>query len=145
MSEIMRHPWFFIGLASIFNKNSSIFSSKNIIHPWPHHQIFHPMCQKIFCRHQHDIPWKDSLWLTCSCSCAHCSQSHAHKIGFCKVFVLFTRTLEFQLLLSLCCVCILSCSWLHCYITFAFHSFKASFFHGQFFFVLWLLLCPSCS
>jgi len=50
------------------------------------------------------------------------------------------------LLLSLHCVCILSCSWLHCYITFAFHGFKTSFFHGHFFLVLWLLLlCPSCA
>ncbi len=79
MSEILAHPCFFIGLASIFYKSSSILKSKNIVHPWLHEKIFlHvigfsiPCVKKDFINvnkiFQKRFAWVHLLMFTCSCS-----------------------------------------------------------------------------
>ncbi len=84
MSEIVGHPRFLIGLASILYKSSSILKSKNIVHPW--HMAKYSSTSPI----SHvlkKIPltstrysWKDSLGLTYSHSQDIIPQSHLFKI-----------------------------------------------------------------
>ncbi len=96
MNEIVGHPWFFIGLASILYKIhqfdlSSIFSSKNIIHPW--HVVKYPsMSPNISSHVSSNIPststiysWKDLFGLTCSLLTFTCSWKNIlaiHKWSF---------------------------------------------------------------